>query len=321
VGLFILRRVLWTFPVMLLVITIIFLMMRAIGGDPFRHGNLMGMSSEAWVKYGDYEPPSIRSNLERRYGQDLPWYDQYVNYLRGIATFDLGPSLSFRDRSVTDIITEQTPTSIQLGVLAAAWAVLVGIPLGIAGALRPGGALDALGRTISGLGLAIPNFLVATGLIYLLSLKLGWLPTSGWDQSWQNKVLPSFTLSLIPMAYCVRLMRAGMLDTLGLDYVVAARAKGLRHREVINRHVIRNSVIPVITAGGPLLGYLMTGSFVIETVFDVPGIGRFFLTSVAARDYPVVMGLTVMLAGIIVVMNLAVDVAHALLDPRIREGL
>jgi oligopeptide transport system permease protein len=317
---YVLKRVLWTIPVLVLVVTLIFLMMRAIGGDPFRHGTLMGMSSEAWVKYGDYKPPSIQSNLERRYGQDLPWYEQYANYMYGLVTFDLGPSLSFRNRSVGDIVASQAPVSIELGLLAAAWAVALGVPLGILAALRAGTWLDAAAKTLATLGLAFPNFLIATILIHVFSLQLGWLPTSGWYQGWEQKVMPSITLSLIPMAYCARLVRTGMLESLGADYVYAARAKGLRYRAVLTRHVLRNSLLPAITAGGPLIGYLITGSFVVEMVYDVPGVGRYYLASVAARDYPVVMGLTVILATSIIVANLVVDVTHATLDPRIRDG-
>ncbi|MDX6591638.1 MAG: oligopeptide transport system permease protein [Gaiellales bacterium] len=309
----------WTIPVLLVVVTLIFLMMRAIGGDPFRHGTLMGMSGEAWVKYGDPKPPSIQSNLERRYGQDLPWYEQYINYVHGLVTFDLGPSLSFRNRTVNDIVLTQAPVSVELGLLAAVWAAAIGVPLGMLAALRAGTWLDAGAKALTSVGLAIPNFLIATMLIYVFSLNLGWLPTSGWYQGWQQKIMPSITLSLIPMAYCARLVRTGMLETLREEYVNAARAKGLRYRRVLTRHVLRNSVIPVITAGGPMIGYLITGSFVVEMVYDVPGIGRYYLASVAARDYPVVMGLTMILATAVITANLVVDVAHTMLDPRIRD--
>jgi oligopeptide transport system permease protein len=165
----------------------------------------------------------------------------------------------------------------------------------------------------------VPNFLVATVLVYVLSVKLGWLPTSGW-RSWEDKVMPSFTLSLVPMAYFSRLVRGSLLDALEQDYVQAARARGLRLRRVVGLHALRNSLIPVVTAAGPLLGYLVTGSFVIEAIFSVPGVGRYYVASVLARDYTVVLGITVLLAGVIILANLVVDVLHALLDPRVRTS-
>lgn len=304
---------------MLVAVTLVFFLMRLIGGDPFRHGPLLGLKSEGgWVKYGDYQPPAIKNNLERRYGLDLPWYQQYGNYLQGVATFDLGPSLSFRDRSVNDIIREHAPVSFELGMLALLWAVVIGIPAGVLGALRPGTLGDHVIGSASSLALALPNFLVATLLIYYLSVKLGWLPTTGWE-SWRHKVLPSFVLGLVPMAWLARLMRTSVLATMNLEYVQAARVRGLRARRILTAHVLRNSLIPVITAALPLLGYLVTGSFIIETIFSVPGTGRFFVAAAAARDYTVVMGLTVLLTTVMIVANLTVDLLYGLLDPRIRD--
>jgi oligopeptide transport system permease protein len=319
---FVVRRVLWTIPVLLVVVTMIFFMMRAIGGDPFRHGPLLGLSSTGeghWVKYGDPQPKSISENLHRRYELDLPWYEQYGNYLAGVALFDFGPSLSFRNVTVNEILREQAPRSLELGALAFVWAFGLGIPLGVLAALRQGSLLDVAIRFFSSLGFAVPSFLVAVLLVYLLSVKLGIFPTEGWD-SWRHKVLPSFTLGLLPLALCTRLVRAATIETLQADYVVAARAKGLRRRRVVAVHALRNALIPVITAGGPMLGYLLTGSFVIELIFSVPGIGRYYIAAVSARDYNVVLGITVLLALLIIVANLIVDVLHALLDPRVREA-
>lgn len=316
---FVLRRLLWTIPVMFVVVTLIFFMMRSIGGDPFRHGPLLGLrSSGGWVKYGDYQPPSIRRNLAEQYGLDLPWYTQYKNFLQGVATFDYGPSMSFRNVQVNDILKDQAPRSLTLGVLAFVWALGLGLPLGILAALRPNSLLDVAARLFSNIGFAVPSFLVATLLIYFVSVRVGWLPTNGWQDSWKQKILPSFTLSLVPMAYFSRLVRGALLEALEQDYVQAARARGLRRRRVIGMHALRNSLIPVVTAAGPLLGYLVTGSFVIEAIFSVPGIGRYYVASVLARDYTVVLGITVLLALVIVLVNLVVDVLHALLDPRVR---
>jgi oligopeptide transport system permease protein len=319
---FVIRRVLWTIPVIFVVVTMIFFLMRSIGGDPLRHGPLVGLTSAGgWKKYGDYQPESIRRNQLHKFGLDLPWYEQYMNYLEGVVRFDYGPSLTFRDRSVNEILKEQTPSSLELAALALAWALVLGIPLGVIAAFRHGSALDGVIRFLSGAGLALPVFLVATLLVYFLSLKLGLFPTNGWTQGWRYKVLPSFALGLLPLAVCIRLVRGATIETMQEEYVVAARGRGLRHRRVLWVHVLRNSLLPVLTVLGPMLGYLVTGSFVIETLFSVPGISRFYVASVLARDYTVVLGITVLMAVMIIVANLLVDIAHAFLDPRVRTQI
>jgi ABC-type dipeptide/oligopeptide/nickel transport system permease component len=300
------RRVVWTVPVILLVILLTFLLMRQIEGNPFR-------KTERAV------PAAVQANLERKFALDKPWYVQYANYVKGVATFDFGPSLVLRDRTVNDIVKEQFPRSIELGLYAFGWAVLLGVPAGVLAALRPNSRFDYGTMLVSNIGFALPNFLVATLLIYFVSLELGVLPTSGWI-SWKHKLLPSFTLGLVPMAYFARLVRGTMLETLQADYVRTAKAKGLRWRRVVTVHVLRNSLIPVITAAAPLLGYIITGSFVIENIFAVPGIGRYYVTAVGARDYSVVMGLTVLLSIIVIVANLVVDILYGILDPRTREA-
>ena len=317
---FVIRRVLWTIPILWIVVTILFFMMRSIGGDPFRHGPLLGLSNVGWVKYGDYQPEAIRRNQRERYGLDLPWYEQYANYLRGVVTLDFGPSLSFRDVRVNDLIRELAPRSLELTALAFAWALGLGIPLGLLAALRPGSPLDYGARLLSGAGMALPSFFVATLLVYYLSVKLGLFPTSGWTQGWQYKVLPSFTLGLVPLAYCVRLLRGSMIETLGLDYIRMARAKGLRSGRIVLGHAFRNSVIPLVTVLGPLLGYTVTGSFIVENIFAIPGVARYYVAAALARDYTVVLGLTVLLTVLIVLANLAVDIAQRALDPRLREA-
>jgi oligopeptide transport system permease protein len=319
---FVIRRVLWTIPVIFVVVTMIFFLMRSIGGDPLRHGPLVGLTSAGgWKKYGDYQPESIRRNQLHKFGLDLPWYEQYMNYLEGVVRFDYGPSLTFRDRSVNEILKEQTPSSLELAALSLAWALVLGIPLGVIAAFRHGSALDGVIRFLSGAGLALPVFLVATLLVYFLSLKLGLFPTNGWTQGWRYKVLPSFALGLLPLAVCIRLVRGATIETMQEEYVVAARGRGLRRRRVLGVHVLRNSLLPVLTVVGPMLGYLVTGSFVIETLFSVPGISRFYVASVLARDYTVVLGITVLMAVMIIVANLLVDIAHAFLDPRVRTRI
>jgi ABC-type dipeptide/oligopeptide/nickel transport system permease component len=300
-----LRRVLWTIPVLLLVILFTFLLVRAIATGPFTPENA---------------PPAVQS----KFHLDKPWYEQYAFYVKGVFTLDLGPSLSHRDRTVNDIIAQQYPNSFLLGLLALAWAVGIGIPAGVIAALRPGSALDFAVMGLSTVGFAFPNFLVATLLIYYFSVKLGWFPTSGWpDEHWEldrSVVLPSLTLSLVPMAWFARLTRGGMLETMGQDYVRAARAKGLRSKQVIVRHVFKNSLFPLVTAAGPIIGALITGTFVVEWIFSIPGIGRYFITAAFARDYSVVLGITVVLSVTIIVANLLVDLAYFALDPRTRDA-
>jgi ABC-type dipeptide/oligopeptide/nickel transport system permease component len=306
---FILRRLLWTIPVLLFVILFTFLLMRQIEGNPFRR-------TERAV------PESIQQNLERKFHLDDPWYLQYAHYVKGVFTLDLGPSLVLRNRSVNDIIAEHFPRSIELGVLALLFAIVVGVPLGMVAALRANTVVDYVAMVGANVGFAVPSFLVATLLIYFFALKWGELfdlPTSGWS-SWRHKILPPIALGLAPMAYFARLVRGSMLETLQQDYVRTARAKGLRWRRVVVTHVLRNSLIPAVTAAGPLLGFLITGSFVIEVIFSIPGIGRYYITAVEARDYSVVMGLTVLLSAIVIVANLAVDILYGVLDPRTREA-
>src|SRR5688572_10666045 len=206
---------------------------------PLRHGPLLGLANTQqgkWTKYGDPQPESISENLHRRYGLDLPWYEQYGNYLAGVAMFDFGPSLSFRNVTVNEILREQAPRSMEVGALAFLWAFGLGIPLGVLAALRQGSILDAGIRFFSSVGFAVPSFLVAVMLVYLLSIKLNVFPTNGWTGSWRHKVLPSFTLGLVPLALCTRLVRGATIEALQADYVVAARAKGLRRRRVVVAH-------------------------------------------------------------------------------------
>jgi ABC-type dipeptide/oligopeptide/nickel transport system permease component len=303
---FIIRRLLWTIPVLLLVIFLTFMLMKQIEGNPFRK------SSRAVT-------PAMQANLERKFHLDDPWYTQYAYYVKGVFTLDLGPSLVVRNRTVNEIIREHAPKSIELGVLAFVWAIVLGIPAGIFAALKHNTVIDYGLMFFSNVGFAVPSFLVATLLIYFVALKWGVLPTNGWE-TWQHKVLPSFALGLFPMAYFARLVRGSMLETLQQDYVRTAKAKGLRWRRVVGVHVLRNSLIPAVTATAPLLGFIITGSFVIEVIFSIPGIGRYFVTAVESRDYSVVMGITVLTSVVIVLANLVVDILYGVLDPRTREA-
>jgi oligopeptide transport system permease protein len=316
---FTVRRVLWTVPILLLVVTITFFLMRSIGGSPLRKGPLVGLSNVGWTKYGDFQPEAIERNQLHRYGLDRPWYRQYLAYVAGVARLDFGPSLTFRYRSVNEIVKQQAPLSLELGALAFAWALVAGVTLGVAAALGAGGVGDYSARLASTAGLAVPNFLVGAVLVYIFAVRLGWFPTSGWE-GWRSRVLPVFALGLLPAAWFFRLVRGSVLEGLASDYVRTARAKGLAARRIVAAHVLRNSLLPLLTAAGPMLGYLLAGSFVIEQVFSIPGIGRYFVAGVFARDYPLVMALTIMLAAFIILANAVVDILTALLDPRVREA-
>jgi ABC-type dipeptide/oligopeptide/nickel transport system permease component len=306
---FIVRRLIWTIPVILLVIFLTFLLMRQIEGNPFR-------TSERAI------PESIQQNLEEKYGLNQPWYVQYAKFVKGVFTLDLGPSLVLRNRDVNDIVREHFPESLELGGLAMLFALTFGIPLGMLSALRSNSVFDYAAMFVSNVGFAIPSFLVATLLIYFFALRWGdvfGLPTSGWTD-WRSKILPTIALGLGPMAYFARLTRGTMLETLQQDYIRTAKAKGLRWRRIVVVHTLRNSLIPVVTAAGPILGFLITGSFIVEQIFAIPGIGVYYVDAVTARDYSVVMGLTVLLAIIVILANLAVDILYGILDPRTRDA-
>ena len=309
---YILRRVIWTIPVILLVILLIFSLMKQIGGNPFRQ-------TERAV------PEAIQRNLEQKFNLDKPWYSQYAYYVKDVFTYDLGPSMRLRNRTVNEIVSEHFPVSLKLALLAVAWGLVIGLPAGIMSALRPNSIFDYLGQFFSNVGFALPNFFVATLLIYYLAVKNNLVPTNGWptdfwDFNDKRIILPSFSLGLFFMAYVARLIRGTMLETMQQDYVRTAKAKGLRWRRVIMRHVLRNSLIPVVTAVGPLIGLVITGTFVIEFIFSIPGIGRYFVTAVGARDFSVVMGITVLAALVVILANLVVDILYGFLDPRTREA-
>jgi ABC-type dipeptide/oligopeptide/nickel transport system permease component len=306
---FIIRRILWTIPVILLVILMTFTMMKLIKGNPFR-------TTDRPV------PPAIQANLDRQFNLDKPWYLQYAYYVKDVFTFDLGPSLIQRNRDVNDVIKATFPVSLKLGGLAMLFAIVVGIPLGIIAALKQNTPIDYAAMAVVNAGYALPNFLIATLLIYFFAVK--WrdqtpFPTNGWA-GWESWVLPVIALGHAPMTVLARIVRGSMLETLQQDYIRTAKAKGLRWRRVVGLHVLRNSLIPAVTAAGPLLGYLITGSFIVETIFGIPGIGRYFITSVTGRDYSVALGITVLVSIIIILANLVVDILYGFLDPRTRDA-
>ena len=311
---FVARRAFWTVPTLLVAVLIAFLMVRAIGGNPFVHGpiGLPGNTPET------FQPEVLPEVLEEKYHFSDPWYVHYLRYVAGNFTFDFGPSTQFPNRQVSDIIAAQAPRSLLLGSLALAWALLVGLPAGVLAALRANTRLGYALTAVASISLALPSFLVATVLIYLLSVRFGLLPTSGWG-TWPQMLMPALALGLAPLGYIIRIVRGTMLETLARDYVRAARAKGLTQRRVLWLHVVRNSLIPLVTAAGPMLGLIIAGAFIIENIFSIPGIGRYLVTAVRARDDGVVMGLTVVITLTIIVGNLVADILYAFLDPRVRD--
>jgi oligopeptide transport system permease protein len=262
-------------------------------------------------------PPEIVANLEAKYHLNEPVLEQYLRYLAGLAHGDLGPSYKYLDRTVTEIIEETLPTSALLGTLAVLFALLVSFTLGLLAAYYRDSSVDRLCLLVSTLGISLPNFILGALLIWAVALQLGWLQAGRWDD-WSSVILPTVTLGAAPAAYLTALLRSSLVETLGEDFVRTARAKGAPEAVVVAKHTLRNSLLPVLTVMGPLIAALLTGSFVVEYVFAIPGMGRFFITAVTDRDYPLITGATMVYTAILVVANFMVDLAYGWIDPRIR---
>src|SRR3989338_2004944 len=301
---FILKRIFISIPVIFVLATITFCIMRITPGGPFDKDKAI--------------PPEIKANIEAKYHLDRPLWSQYFYYMKGLIQGDLGPSYKYLGRSVTDIIKDSLPVSVELGLYAAFLAFLLGIPLGIIAAYKHGTWLDSSSMFIAISGITLPSFLVAALLIYFFSFKMGWFPAGLWEGGWEYKILPVAALGLRPVAIIARLMRTSMLDVIKADYVRTARAKGLNEVWVILKHVVKNSLIPVITISGPLIAGIITGSFVIEHVFAIPGIAKHFIMAVTNRDYTLIMGVTLVYAVLLIIANILVDVFYALVEPRIK---
>jgi oligopeptide transport system permease protein len=298
---YIIKRALMAIVTLWAVITVTFFVMKAVPGDPF--------ASEKAVS------PAAKAALEAKYGLDKPIMEQYTNYLTGALHFDFGPSLKQRGRDVTTIILDGMRTSAKLGIIALIIATVTGILLGALAALRRNSVIDKIIMVITTAFVSMPSFIMGSLLLILFSIKLGWLPANGAAKG--GLILPVITLALYPMSYITRLTRSSMLDVLGQDYIRTAKAKGVSERNVILKHALKNSLIPVITYFGPELAYIVTGSLVVEQIFAVPGIGRAFVNSITGRDYPLIMGTTIVLAALIVIMNLVSDIMYKVVDPRI----
>jgi ABC-type dipeptide/oligopeptide/nickel transport system permease component len=317
--LFALKRALWTVPVLLVCVTLLFALVHAIGGSPLRHGPPLGLSHEAWVKYGDPKPGAITANEKRRLGIDAPWYDQYWRYLRSVARLDFGPTTTFPNRTVNEILREQGPITAELVGLALVWVVVLGVGLGVGAAVWRGTLFDRAATATTAVLMGVPIFLTATLAIWLLSVKLGLVPASGWN-GWLSWLLPSFVLALLPLAQIARVLRFEMIEVGAREFVLAARAKGLRRPRLLAAHVLRPASVPVLSMAGPLVGQLVLGLFLVEWIFAIPGIGRYFIAAAQTRDYPLTLGLTVVLTTCVVAVNALSDIALAAIDPRVREA-
>ena len=298
-----LKRIVHGLIVLWVVATFTFLLLRLAPGGPF--------DSERKL------PPEVLANLEAKYHLDEPLVQQYARYLGGVARGDFGPSFKYLDRSVTQIIGETLPTSALLGGLALIFTILTAFPIGLLAAYYRGSAIDRWCLLVGTLGISLPNFLLGALLIWLVALELGWLQAGRWDD-WQSMILPTITLGAAPAAYLSTLLRSTLIETLSEDFVRTARAKGLKESVVIVKHALAHSLIPALTVMGPLAAALLTGSFVVEYVFAIPGMGRFFITAVTDRDYPLIMGVTLVYTAILVFANFVVDLLYSYVDPRIR---
>ena len=264
-------------------------------------------------------PPYVLHSIEERYKLNDPLYKQYGDYLCNLVQGDLGPSFKYPGRSVNDIIKDGFPVSFKLGIEAILIAIIIGIPAGILAGVKKDKWQDRAVNFFTTLGVAVPSFVVAALLIYVLSTKLHLLPAAMWN-GWRYEIMPALTLSGMPMSFIARLTRSSMLDILSQDYIKTARAKGLSWSKVLIKHALPNSLIPVVTYLGPMTASILTGSFVIETIFAIPGLGQYFVTSIYNRDYTVILGVTIFYSVIVIVLNMVVDLLYPLLDPRIKIG-
>lgn len=299
---YILKRILLAIVTVWAVITITFFVMHSVPGGPFLGEKAVSEATTA--------------ALEAKFGMDKPQHIQYLTYLRDVVTkLDFGPSIKLRGRQVMDVILDGMKTSAKLGLMAAGIALVVGVVLGAVAALNRNKFVDKVIMVLTTAFISMPSFIMGTLLLLLFALKLGLVPANG--ETAQGLILPVITLSLSPMANITRLTRSSMLDVLGQDYIRTARAKGVSQKNIIFGHALKNSLIPVITYFGPMLAYIVTGSLVVEQIFAVPGIGRYFVSSITGRDYTMIMGTTIVLATLIVIMNLVSDILYKVVDPRI----
>ncbi len=302
---YIIKRLLAAILSMFLLVTATFFLMHAVPGSPFNPGEQKNI------------PPEILAQIRSKYGLDDPPFKQYVSYMGKLLQGDLGVSFKKQNYSVNELVMGGFPASAKIGIWAIIVALAIGLPLGIISALKRGGWMDWFSMILATIGIAVPTFIIAMLLLYIFAMRLGWLPVFGWG-TWKHMVIPVACLSLSPIAYITRLMRSSMLEVSRQDYIRTARAKGVGEFMVIGKHAVRNAILPVVTYLGPLVAGLLTGSFVIERLFMIPGLGRYFVTAVSDRDYSVILGLTIFYGGFLMICILLVDIAYAIIDPRVR---
>lgn len=298
-----LKRLGWMLLTLWVIVTLTFVLMHAIPGNPISNEQRM--------------TPQVYQNMMHYYHLDRPLIVQYFDYMGSLLHGDLGPSIQWSDQSVNQIISNGFPVSVGLGLWALILATLLGVIFGALAAVKQRGWQDYMSMIVAILGISVPNFVLATLLINFLGVKWSLLPAAGWGTPAQM-IMPIIALAVTPMAYFARLMRASMLDVLSQDYVRTARSKGVPYALVILKHTIRNSILPVLTALGPLAAYILTGSFVIEKIFGVPGLGQMLVSGIENRDYPMILGTTIFFSFILIVILFLVDVAYAWVDPRIQ---
>jgi oligopeptide transport system permease protein len=304
---FILGRLVQAIPVIFIVITATFFLVRAAPGGPFD-------AEKAVI-------PEVKAALERQYRLDLPLHEQYFAYLGDLMQGDLGPSFKYPGRSINELIESGLPVTAELGAYALLIALIIGGISGILAALRPNTLQDYIPMSLAMIGICMPTFLLGPLLVLLFGIELDWLPVSGWGDIPGDKLMPSITLGAAYAAYVARLSRAGMLEVLSQDYIRTARAKGLPEWQVVVKHGLRGGMLPVVAFLGPAFAGLLAGSFVVETIFQIPGLGRFYVQAAFNRDYTMILGTTVFLSTLIVLFNLLSDIVAAWLNPRLRAQL
>ena len=299
---YVFRRLGGAIIILWVIITVTFALMHAIPGGPFTTEKKL--------------PPQVKASIEAKYHLDDPIWKQYGDYLGGVITGDLGPSYKYEGRSVNDIISDAFPISAQLGLLSLMVAVAGGIAAGAISAMRPNGIVDYAVTILSTIGISVPTFIIGAVLVYVVGFELGWFPVALWRGP-SYMVLPVLTLAAQPMAFIARLTRSGLLDVYQQEYIRTARAKGLSSWTILTRHALGNAILPVITYLGPLAASLLTGSFIVETIFAIPGLGQYFVTSIYNRDYTVILGITIFYSALVVFLNILVDMIYPLIDPRV----
>jgi len=302
------RRLLWIIPILWSITLITFLLMHAVKGGPFEAGETKASSA-------------AREALKAKYHLDEPIVVQYGYYMKGLLQGDLGPDLATQGQSVNHILAKNWRPTVTLGILTTIYASVLGISLGILSATRRNSLIDYLSVGFATIGASTPNFVLGIMLVLLFSVKFKFLPAIGWSQSWTDwrpVVMPVIALGSLSAAFIARLTRASMLEVMNQDYIRTARAKGLDERAIVMRHIVRNAMIPVLTAIGPTAAFLVTGSFIIEYFFSIPGIGRAYVQAILGRDYPLIMATTLIYALVVALANLSVDLLYAVIDPRIK---